>query len=89
MKRKNKTTETIVDSLYYSPRELIQNKEFRSQIGALKIGGVTDGGAYSYVLTAIRRGLLRASNIGLGRIAYYKVKGSDARQFLTDRLKLK
>lgn len=87
--KKTKETEKLVDGLYYSPRELIQNKEFRSQIGALKMDQMTDGSAYSYVLTAIKRKVLKASNVGLGRVAYYKVKGSDAREFLQSRLNLK
>lgn len=65
----------------YSPRELSMKKDFRILFGKRKFNDLSDISVYTYVLDAIRRGMLPYVNVGKGETAYYKVRGEDALAF--------
>lgn len=66
----------------YAPRELAMKKQFRLCFGRTKCENLSDTSMYTYIIDAIRRGMLPHINIGKGRTPYYKVKGSEAIAFI-------
>jgi len=65
----------------YSPRELSMKKEFRVLFGRRKYDNLSDISVYTYILDAIRRGMLPYVNVGKGENPYYKVLGNDVLAF--------
>jgi len=72
----------IVDDELYTPRELSQVEDFRKYFGKSKLRDLTDNTVYLYILNAIRKKAIKAKNYGNGQTPYYKIWGSDVKDFI-------
>jgi len=61
---------------YYKPMQIVDAGWIKTPATKSRLS------IYNYVLKLIEKGLLKATDYGLGKTKYYKVKGEDILNFL-------
>lgn len=75
MKNIEQITKEVKPNLWYYPQTIAKKSWIVNSKGK---------GDYFYILKLIKKDCLRAKNFGLGKVPYYRIKGSEILRFVKE-----